>query len=356
MYSDEMIIDVEKNSSKPRWIGGSLFIGILLAIGIASMYWPVSTGISLEVAVNRAEWTLGIFPSQQILNPIMVQSISFQNFSSIEFQPSSLQVTDANQYESMTEQSSPSAWDTVTVFGDVRFTPKNQETLIKIQPEDRAEENLGTLSSVHIREESSVTLEVDTHNPRIVTVKIMGPESSVTFTPSQPFEIIADEANLAGLKEFPLIHKSSLVFRPELPEHRSQIEIKGTKQQLVITLIVSSSQHPTVFSEQAFPIKTIEFSRQDESGQTLSTLVGPGKLAYTDFSHLSAKNIPATDFVHIEPLQILMITRITLLPNQPGFVFSLEGTAQSIQTGSPGSFIDHRVSLSDSLWNKFQLQ
>lgn len=351
MYSDDTIIDVSKKSSKPLWIGGGLIIGVFVAIGVVFLYWPVSTGISLEVEVNHAEWTVGIFPSQQILNPILVQSLSFQNFSSVAFQPSSLLVSDAAGYDRRPEQFSPDVWDAITIFGDVRFTPKNEETLIQIQAQDRAEAILGTLSSLHIREESNVTLEVDKHDPRLVTVKILGPESIVYFSPIQPFEIIADEANLAGLKEFPLIHKSSLVFRPELPEHRSQIEIKGTKQQLVITLMVSPSPHPTVFSEQAFPIKAIEFSRQGDSGQTLSTLVGPGKLEYTDFSHISAKTIAATDFVQIEPLKILMIKRITLLSNRPGFMFSLDGMAKSIQTGSHGSFIDHRVSFSDRLWN-----
>ena len=354
MNPDEIVIDVSKNSSKPLLLWGGIFLGVILAFGIVSMYWPVSTGVSLEVAVSRAEWTLGLFPSQQILNPILVESISFQNFSSVDFNPSSLYVADPDQYDRRTEQFIPSAWNPVTVFGDIRFSPKNQETSIKIQPEDQRVRNLGTLSSIHVREETNVILEVDKNNHRTVTVKILGPESRVHFTPVQPFEIIAYQTNLAGIKEFPFIHKSSLTFRPVLPEHRSYLDIKGTKQQLVITLSVAPSQHPTVFSEQAIPIKAIDFSRKDDSGQTMTTLVGQGKLEYSDFPHLSAKTIPANEFVHIEPFKILTIKGITLLPDTPGLMFVLDGNAKSIQTGSNETFIDHRVSLSDRFWNDLQ--
>ena len=355
MNTDEIVIDVSKNSSKLLWIGGVLVIGGLLAFGVVSMHWPVPTGISLEVPVSRAEWTVGLFPSQQILNPLRVESISFQNFSIVEFNPSVLQVADPDQYDGMTKQFSRSAWIPVTVFGDVRLSPKNQESLIRIQPKDQGKETLGTLSSIQVREESNVILEVAPNDPRTVTIKILGPESGVQFIPAQPFEIIADETNFAGLKEFPFINKSSLTFRPELPEHHSYIEIKGTKQQLVITLTVSPSQDPTVFSEKAIPIKAIDFSRKNGSRQTMSTLVGPGKLEYRDYSNLSAKTISATDLVHIEPRKILTIRRITLLPQKPGLVFFLDGTAKSIQTGSDGSFIDHRVSLADKLLKRVSL-
>lgn len=356
MISEEIVIDTSKKSIKPLLIGIGLFTGVLLAFGIGSQYWPVSTRVTLDVEVSGAEWTLGLFPSPQILKPIMVESVSFQKFSRVEFQPSSLQVGDPGQYDAVTEQFSPSAWNPVTVFGDIRLSPKNEETLIRIQPVDQAGVTLGTLGSIHVREETNVTLEVAKNDPRTVTVKIFGPESSVLFTPKKPFEIIADNTKLAGLKEFPFIYKSSLTFRPELPEHRPHIEIKGTKHQLVITLTVSPSQHPTVLSEEAIPIKAIDFSKQDDSGQAVTTLVGPGKLEFPDFSQFSAKTIAGSDFVHIEPYKILMINRITLLHDKPGLMFSLDGIAKTIQTGSNGSFIDHRVSLSDSLWNDLQHQ
>jgi len=356
MISEEIVIDVSKKSLKPLWVGIGLFIGVLVVVGIGSQYFPVSTHVSLEVAVNRAEWTLGLFPSPQIFEPIMVESISFQNFSHVEFKPSSLHVADPDQYDRATGQFSPSAWEPVTVFGDVRLTPKNQETFLRIQSLNPAEENLGRLSSIHVREQSNVTIEIAKTDPRKITVNIVGPESSVEFTPTKPFEMIANEIKLAGLKEFPFFHKSSLTFRPELPGHRTHIEIQGTKHQLVITLTVSPSQHSTVLSKQAIPIKAIEFSRQDDSGQTVTTLIGPGKLEFPEISEFSAKTIQANDFVYIEPYKILKIHQITLLHNQPGFKFSLDGTAKSIQTGPNESLIDHRASLSDWLLNHFHNQ
>ena len=351
MQTHEIVIDSSKKSGRPLLVGVCLVFGVLVAAGVASTYWPVATNVSLEVDVSRAEWTLGLFPSQQILKPILVESIDLQEYSSVEFSPISLLVADPEQPGKATETSDPSHWDAITVLGGVRLSPKTQETLIRVHTGDTGETILGTLGSIQVREETNVILEVNERDPRVVTVKILGPESSVRFTPTQPLEIIAAQTNVTGLKEFPLMYKTSLAFRPELPEHRNYIDIQGTKQQLVLTVKVAASQGPTVLSEQAIPIKAIDFSRKDDSGMPVSTLVSPGTLQYTDFPDFPAKTIPATDLVHIQPHKILTIKRITLLPDRPGFGFSLSGTAKSIQTGSEESFIDHRVTFADRILN-----
>ena len=83
-------------------------------MALALMYYPTPTRISFEVAVSRVEMTLGVFPTQQMLNHLEVQSISFGNFSKIEFHPSSLRVADPKHYDMDTDSFSPEAWQRLT--------------------------------------------------------------------------------------------------------------------------------------------------------------------------------------------------------------------------------------------------
>ncbi len=152
-------------------------IGGVLVMALALMYYPTPTHISLEAAVSRAEMTLGTFPTQQILNPLEIETISFGQFSKIEFHPSSLYVADPNQYHMETDSFSPTAWQPLTMFGYVRISPKTQENLVTIQPEKRSRKILGILDPIHVREESNVIFEVDEHDPQTVTMKISGSET-----------------------------------------------------------------------------------------------------------------------------------------------------------------------------------
>jgi hypothetical protein len=350
----------EKRSSKksltPWIISGSAIIGGVLVIALALMYYPTPTHISLEAAVSHAEMTLGTFPTQQILNSLEIETISFWQFSKIELHPSSLHVADPNQYNMETDSFPPTAWQPLTMFGYVRISPKTEGNLVTIQPEDPSGKILGILDPIHVREESNVIFEMDEHDPHTVTIKISGPETRVIFTPTQPFEIIADETNMDGIKDFPFPDERSLTFRPELPEHRSKIEIRGTAQHFILKLKVSSFSGNQMFAQQPITIKTLDLSRQDASGNRVTALVTPGVLRYPDFPDLSAHTISATEYVIIEPKKVMTIKRMTLLTDKPGLMLLLDGTAKHIRSGSAEFPVDHRLSKFDELWNNAKVK
>jgi len=348
---------LSSKSRLARWMtSGSVVIGGVLVIALALMYWLVPTRISLEAAVSRVEMTLGTFPTQQILNSLEIETISFGQFSKIELHPSSLRVADPNQYNMETDSFPPTAWQPLTMFGYVRISPKTQGNLVTIQPENPREKILGILDPIYVREESHVIFEMDEHDPRIVTIKISGPETRVIFTPTQRFEIIADESHVAGIKDFPFPDEPSFTFRPELPEHRSKIEIRGTDQHLILILKVSLSSGNQIFAERPIPIKTLDLSRQDASGNRVTALVTPGVLRYPDFPDLPAQTIPATEYVSIEPKKVMTIKRMRLLTDKPGLMLLLDGTAKHIRSGSAEFPVDHRLSKFDKLLNNAKVK
>ncbi|MDT7042689.1 hypothetical protein [Candidatus Nitronereus thalassa] len=350
----------EKRSSQnawPSWItSGSTLIGGLLLLALFLMYWPTPSHISLETTVSRAEMTLGTFPSQQILNPLEVESISFGQFSKIEFHPSVLQVADPNQYDMQTDSFAPEAWQPLTMFGYIRFSNQTPSTLVTIHPEDRGQKILGTLEPIHVREESNVIFEMDEHDPSTITMKISGPETRVILTPTQPFEIIADETKIDGIKDMPFREEPSLTFRPDLPERRPQIEIRGSEQLLTLTVKITRSPKNHMLSDQPMTVSSLDFSRQGPTGNRVTALVQPGTLHYPDFKDLPVHTIPATDFVSIEPKKVMTIKHMMLQENQPGLKLLLDGTAKHIQSGSSEFPIDHRLSKFDELWNNTKVQ
>lgn len=331
-------------------------MGMVLLIAVALMYYPTPTRISFEAAVSRAEMTLGVFPTQQILNPLEVESISFGNFYKIELYPSSLHVADPHRYDMETDSFSPDAWQSLTEFGYLQFSSKSQGTLVTVQPEDQTQPILGILDPIHVREESHVQFEVDEHDPRTITIKISGPETRVVFTPNQAFELIADETKFAGIKDFPFPEEPSLTFRPELPEHRSKIEILGKQKHLILTIRLTPSSNNYRFAEGPITIKTFDLSRQDTGGNRVTALVGPGVIKYPDFESVPTKPIAVTDFVSIEPKKVMTIKHMTLLDDKPGINLLLDGTAKHIQTGSAEFPIDHRLSKFEELWNNAKVK
>jgi hypothetical protein len=350
----------EKRSIKnlwPSWITtGSAVIGVVLVMAFALMYWPTPSHIIFETTVSRAEMTLGTFPTQQILNPLEVESISFGQFSRIEFHPSSLHVADPTHFDMQTDSFSPEAWQLLTMFGYIRFSTKTPSTMVTIQPENRGQKVLGMLDPIHVREESNVIFEMDEHDPSTLTMKISGPETLVILTPTQPFEIIADDTKIDGIKDMPFSEEPSLTFRPALSERRAQIEIRGSEKLLTLTLKISPTPKNPMLSDQPITVSSLDFSRQGPTGQRVTALVEQGTLRYPDFEDLPVHTIPATDFVSIEPKKVLTIKHIMLLSDKPGLRFLLDGTAKHIQSGSAEFPIDHRLSKFDELRNNTKLQ
>lgn len=325
-------------------------------VALALMYYPTPTRISLETGISRAEMTLGIFPTQRILNSLEVETISFGQFSKIELHPSSLVVADPGHYEMETDSFTAEAWQPLTMFGYVRFSPKPQGATVTLLPEDKTGKILGVLDPIHVREESHVVFEMDRNDPRTVRMRFLGPETRVIFTPTHAFEIIADEAKVDGIKDFPFGEEPSLTFRPELPEHRSKIEIQGTERHLTLTLKVSPSSMNQLFAEEPITVKTIDFSRLNSEGKRVTAMVTPAVLSYPDFPDIPTKTIPSSDFVSITPKKVMTIKQMKLLPDKPGLVVFLDGTAKHIQSGSAEFSIDHRLSKFEELWNNAKVK
>lgn len=331
-------------------------MGVVLLMALALMYYPTPTRISLETTVSRAEMSLGVFPTQQILASLKVESISFGNFYKIELHPSSLRVADPQHYDMETDSFPPDAWQTLTEFGYLQFSSKPQGTLVSVQPQERSQSILGILDPIHVREESQVLFEVDPHDPRTITIKISGSGTRIIFTPTQPFELIADETKFEGIKDFPFLEDPSLTFRPELPEHRSKIEILGNDQHLTLTVRLSPSSQNHMFSEQPIAVKTLDLSRQDSIGNRVTALVKPGVLRYPDFEDRPAIAIQSTDFISMEPKKVMTIKQMMLLEGTPGLKLFIDGTAKHIQSGSTEFPTDHRLSKFEDLWNNAKVQ
>lgn len=349
-----------KSSQKkrfPQWLtSSSAIMGVVLLMALALMYYPTPTRISLEAAVSRAEMTLGVFPTQQILNSLEVESISFGNFYKIELHPSSLSVADPQHYDIETDSFPLDAWQTLTEFGYLQFSSKPQGTLVSLQPQERNQSILGILDPIHVREESHVLFEVDEHDPYTVTIKISGSGTRVIFTPTQPFELIADETKFEGIKDFPFPEEPSLTFKPALPEHRSKIEVFGKEQLLTLTVRLSPSSQNHQFSGKPIAIKSLDLSRQDTTGIRVTALAAPGILRYPDFEDRPAKAIQASDFVSIEPKNVMTIKQMTWGAGTPGLKLFIDGTAKHIQSGSAEFPTDHRLSKFEELWNNAKVQ
>jgi len=95
---------------------------------------------------------------------------------------------------------------------------------------------------------------------------------------------------------------------------------------------------------------SLDFTRQDESGNPVTALVEDGVITYPDYPGSERLVVKASDFIRLDRLEKFRIEEIALDPEQKGIRLRLHGIAGHIRTGSAGFAEDHRLTGLDTLW------
>ena len=323
---------------------------VILAVALLPM-WRIPTRILADLTVNRAVFTVGGTDEMPVLNSVAYQSLTVEQFERIEFSPEKLEVADPMQYISADDRYPETAWKPLTFSPPLIITGEDQT----LQPAITLEKAIsglgaaGALDRVRAGPRSEVSLEVTGSRAAVLTLKVEGQRSFAVLSFGQPFQLIANYVGIDGIREvFP--EADLLTFRAQLSSHSPHVEITGQPRSLLFTLTMVPEEQTTPFYEGSIPVISLDFTRQDESGNPVTALVKDGEITYPGYPGIDKVVVKASDFIGLDRLEKFRIEQIALDPERKVIRIGLHGIAGHIRTGSPGYPEDHRLSGFDALW------
>ena len=323
---------------------------VLLAVFLLPL-WRIPTRIHADLTVNRAVFTVGGTDEMPVLNSVAYQSLTVEQFERIEFSPEKLEVADPMQYIATDDRYPETAWKPLTFSPPLIITGED-ETLQPAVTLEKAISGLGaagTLDRVRAGPSSDVSLEVMGSRSAVLTFKVEGQTSFAVLSLDQPFQLMANYVGINGIREL-LPEADLLTFRAQLSSHSPHVEITGQPRSLLFTLTIVPEEETTLFYEGSIPVISLDFTRQNESGNPVTALVKNGEITYPDYPGIDKVVVKALDFIGLDRLEKFRIEQIALDPQQKGIRLRLHGIAGHIRTGSQGFPVDLRLTGLDTLW------
>ncbi len=320
------------------------------------MNWYTPTRVQVDLTVDRAIFTVGGINSTSILNSVRLQSLTVEKFTRIDFNPERLEVADPAQYILTEDRYPESAWTSLPVTSQVVITGNDEAlqpavTLESVQP---GRHTWGILDRVWARPGSEVTVEVRDAQAIHLTVTVDRQESFAALSIREPFQLITDFSRVSGITGVP-DQAASRTYRAQLPDSSPSIEITGQPHSLILVLTILPEKTTDFFPKAGIPVTALDFTRQGEMGNRVTTLMEGGQITYPEYPAIAKASFTASDFIGLDRLEKFRIEEIALDPEHKGMRFRLSGVAGHIRTGSRAFSRDHRLTRFDTLRQNVKL-
>jgi TIR domain len=308
--------------------------------------WRLPTHIQAEVTTGRVEFTVGPTPSSiELLKAVPLQYVAFEKFSSIRFEP----VTVERAVPRLpATNASHSAWSRLRLTSrTIRLLPSDPRSFPRITFERPDARSAGTLDALRASSGTRVMLEVG-DDPSALGVRLQGEASRAHIAPSQPVQFVAE--HLASDEMLPRPDQRAQVFayRAWLPERSPLVAVEGSDE-LMIVLSVLQGAATDIFAEGEVPVTEIRFQRFDENGKIVSTLIGEGELRYPAYPQIERRVFRAPSFLGLGELERFSLREIKLDPRQRGVVLRMEGVVGHAMTSAGGFDQDYRLTMLEVL-------
>lgn len=329
---------------------------VLSSVTLILMIWPIATHVEIDLTVNRVTFVTGGSDLTTILNSVAIQALTIEQFDKIVLSPKQMKVADPARYRLLEDSYPNIAWKSLIISSPLGITGIDETLHPSINFESVKSNGhiMGVLDRVRIKPGSEITLEVSGDRTIALTIKINHQASFAIASFRKPFQLLTKYCHISGLNSMPF-SADVLTYRAQLVEHHPHVEITGTPQSLVLILMVSTEKNANLFSKEGIPITSLDFTRQSETSNPLTTLVQNGELHYPDYPESRKVVLKASDFVRIERLEKFRIESISLEPKHKGIRLRLNGVAGCIRNGSLEFLTDRRMTMFDVLWQSRSL-
>ncbi len=340
----------------PAWLISSPAV-VAAVVGIGLMLWSIPARVQVELTTERMEFEVGqTLQGKTTLGGFDVQSIAIEKFTSLSFEPASIEIADPAQYRIDRDEFPPSAWRQLNVT-KVTLGAKDQTQHPRVTVEGV---NAGGQETIHldpmaVAQGTSVILEArEIHGGKNegFTLQVTSQET-MRLSIHKPFKLIADQAELRDIAS-PFRQQDELTYRVTLPEQASWIEITVLPTGLVLSPTFASGRStPSIVSD--ISAVTMDFTKQDSSGERVSALTGQGTISFPDYPHLGSVPLEVGEAVGLERLDKFTIERVTLRPDGKGMNVVGYGLVKQVRTKRGKIPIQHNLTALDALWHNARL-
>ena len=126
----------------------------------------------------------------------------------------------------------------------------------------------------------------------------------------------------------------SLTFRVHPSDPSPQIVVTGRPHSVVITMALSAAGLASLLPRAGIPVIAVNFTRQDENGNPLTSLVSEGEITYPQYPKLERVSFKPPDFIGLDRLKEFHIENMALDPENQSIRLRLHGVAGHVSTGS----------------------
>jgi hypothetical protein len=343
----------------PIWLVSTpAVVAAVVVIGL--MLWSVPARVQVELTTERVEFEIGAtMQGKTMLGGFDMQSVAIEKFSTLAFEPATFEVADpAQQYRVETDDFPPSAWKPLNperVKVTLGAKDPTRHPRVTVEGLTTAEQDTIHLDPMALAPGTHVTLatrEMHGGKKEGVTFQITG-QDMVTLALHKPFQLIADQAELRDIVS-PFRQQDELTYRVKLPEQSSWIEITALPGGPILSPTFASGQSATSFFS-GIPVVTMDFTKQDSSGERVSALTGEGTITFPDFPHLGSVPVNKDDAIGLEQLDRFTIKEVSLAA-QAGLRLVGDGMARQIRTKTGQIPIQSRhLTALDALWHNARL-
>ena len=319
--------------------------------------WTIPVQVEVKLTTERLEFVVDTTQGKPVLGPLDVRSVAIEKFTAMTFEPETLEVADPSQYQVETDDFPPTAWKPLNVTGSKKVTLAAKDSTrhprVTVEGLNRKEQKTFHLDAMAVAPGAHVTLETRGGNNEGLTVKVAGQEH-VSLSFREPLKLVADHSELRGLGDQPFQRYDELTYRVRLPEHASGIEVAASPDGPILSPTFASGQSTiSIFSR--IPVTTLDFTRQESSGERVSALTGEGTMTFPDYPHLGTVPIKKNEAIGLEQLDRFTIQEISLTAKTSGMHLVADGMAKQIRTKDGQIPVQHRLTALDALWHNARL-
>jgi|CXWL01.1.fsa_nt_gi hypothetical protein len=342
----------------PIWLVSTpAVLAAVVVIGL--MLWSIPARVQVELTTERVEFEVAASEQGKItLGGFDVQSVAIEKFSALSFEPDTFEVADPSQYRVKTDDFPSSAWRRLNVDGSrVKVGAKDQTRHPRVTVEGlmAGESDTIHIDPIAIAAGAHVTLEtreVRGGKKEGFTLHVEG-QKTVTLSMHNPFKLIADQAELRDIPS-PFGQQDELTYRVTLPEQASWIEAAALPEGLLLSPTVASNQSGGSLVS-GLHVATMDFTKQNASGERVSALLGQGTISSKEYPKLISVSLNEGEAIGLERLGKFTIERIILQPDGGGMKVVGYGLVKQVRTKRGEIPIQHSLTALDALWHNARL-
>lgn len=303
-----------------------VLLSVLLAPLTVLYFYRVPTTVRIQLLVSRVTFELddGAEPTRLLPLATGFRSLTVSGIERAAFTPQrrgALPVNKENRGDKRERLSPPAE---VVIEGT-----ETGGASITVERADSGKQLAGRLEAISVRGSSRVSLYVSGGASPTLNILVNGSEIAPAVLPAGAFRLTARQAVLKASR--PKGGDPLLDLHAELEPDSPYIQLQTVPMAYAFGIEPAASAPIALLGDRGASVRSVQFLAQSASGESESTLVGPGKLTYIDYPNKPALSFEPHQLLNLDELSGAMLTDMTFDPQRQALSVGLLGTAGKIK-------------------------